>query len=191
MSILINRVYTRSGDHGETGLVGGQRVPKDALRIECYGTVDELNATVGLSRLHTAAEELLSLDSILARVQNELFNLGSLLATPPDKLHPRQPVIEPRHVTQLETEIDHYNSDLPELRSFVLPGGGPASAHLHLCRTVCRRAERLVVSLSHKEEVREEAIHYLNRLSDALFVFARWAAQRTGAHESLWSPATA
>lgn len=188
MAIRINRVYTRTGDQGETGLVGGSRVRKDALRIECYGTVDELNATLGVCRLHTGTEGLQPLDGILARVQNELFNLGSLLATPDESLHPQQPIIEPRHVERLEQEIDVYNEALPELRSFVLPGGGPAAAHLHLCRTVCRRAERLVVALSRQETIRPEAVHYLNRLSDALFVFARWAAHRTGASEPLWTP---
>src|SRR5580658_7451014 len=158
MSIRINRVYTRSGDKGETGLVGGRRVSKDALRIECYGTVDELNATLGLCRLHTGAgapEVLGPLDAILSRVQNELFNLGSMLATLPQDLHPQQPVIEARHVTRLEQEIDHYNADLPELRSFVLPGGCPAAAHLHLSRTVCSRAERLLVSLRREEPVQD------------------------------------
>lgn len=190
MSIRINRVYTRSGDQGETGLVGGRRVGKDALRIECYGTVDELNATIGMARLHTGAAALLRLDQILGRVQNELFNLGSLLATPPESLHPKQPVIEERHVSRLEQEIDELNGPLPELRSFVLPGGGAAAAHLHLSRTVCRRAERLAVALGRKEEVRPEAIHYLNRLSDALFVFARWAAHTLGEPEPLWTPET-
>lgn len=191
MAIRINRVYTRTGDHGETGLVGGRRVGKDDLRIECYGTVDELNATIGLVRLHCAGTTLppvAALDVILARVQNELFNLGSMLATRAEDLRPTQPVIADRHVEALETEIDAHNADLPELRSFVLPGGGALGAYLHLCRTVCRRAERLAVALSRRETVPEVAIRYLNRLSDALFVWARFAAMATGQSEVLWQP---
>lgn len=198
MSIRINRVYTRSGDAGETGLVGGRRVKKDDPRIDCYGTVDELNATIGLCRLYSQgpgnavlprhAEDMSKLDAILRRVQNELFNLGSLLATRAEDLRPTQPIIEQRHIDQLEHEIDHYNEGLGELRSFVLPGGGPLGAHLHLARTVCRRAERLAVSLSRLEAVAPEAIRYLNRLSDALFVWARFAAQATGQEEVLWHP---
>ncbi len=186
MAIRINRVYTRTGDKGETGLVGGRRVAKDDLRIDCYGTVDELNAVLGIARLHS--QSLIELDSILARVQNELFNLGSLLATRAEDLRPTQPVIKPRHIEQLEHEIDHFNEGLGELRSFVLPGGGPLGAYLHLARTVCRRAERLTVALQRREEVSMDAIGYLNRLSDALFVFARWAAQATLSAETLWQP---
>ena len=126
--IRINRVYTRSGDEGQTGLVGGHRVDKDAPRIEAYGTVDELNATLGLCRLHTRDPRLAALDDILARVQSELFNLGSLLATRPEDLHPQQPVIRPADIARLEQEIDHFNEHLPELRSFVLPGGERADS---------------------------------------------------------------
>jgi len=197
MGVRINRVYTRSGDQGETGLVGGRRVPKDDLRIECYGTVDELNSVLGLVRLYSQAsgqasgqdrEEMARFDAILARVQNELFNLGSLLATRSEDLRSTQPIIQARHVEQLEREIDHYNEGLGELRSFVLPGGGPLGAHLHLARTVCRRAERLAVALKRREEIPAESIYYLNRLSDALFVWARWAARATGFPEALWQP---
>ena len=190
MAIRINRVYTRTGDGGKTGLVGGHRVDKDDLRIECFGTVDELNATIGMARLHCVGgpASIAALDVILARVQNELFNLGSQLATRAEDLRPTQPVIADRHVQALESEIDAHNADLPELRSFVLPGGGALGAHLHLCRTVCRRAERLAVSLAHKETVPEVAIRYLNRLSDALFVWARFAAMATGQAEVLWQP---
>jgi cob(I)alamin adenosyltransferase len=200
MAIRINRVYTRTGDKGDTGLVGGHRVGKDDLRIECYGTVDELNAAVGLARLHTQAQapdadadirrQLAELDAILERVQNELFNLGSQLATRAEDLRPTQPVIKEHHVSRLEHEIDHFNEHLPELRSFVLPGGGSLGAYLHLCRTICRRAERLTVSLSRREAVPPTAIEYLNRLSDALFVFARHAARVTGSAEILWQPET-
>jgi cob(I)alamin adenosyltransferase len=180
--VNLTRIYTRTGDGGKTGLVGGHRVDKDDLRIECFGTVDELNATVGMARLHCVGgpAPIAALDVILARVQNELFNLGSQLATRAEDLRPTQPVIADRHVQALESEIDAHNADLPELRSFVLPGGGALGAHLHLCRTVCRRAERIAVSLAHKETVPEVAIRYLNRLSDALFVWARFAAMATG-----------
>lgn len=191
MAIRINRVYTRTGDRGDTGLVGGRRVGKDDLRIECYGTVDELNATIGLARLHSLGSPLptiFALDTILARVQNELFNLGSMLATRTEDLRPTQPVIADRHVQALESEIDAHNAELPELRSFVLPGGGGLGAHLHLCRTVCRRGERLAVALSRKEDVPEVAIRYLNRLSDAFFVWARFAAMATAQPEVLWLP---
>lgn len=188
MSVRINRVYTKTGDDGGTHLVGGHRVGKDDLRIECYGTVDELNSALGVARLHALAPEVRPLDEILARVQSELFNLGSQLATRAEEIRPTQPVIHERHVTRLEQEIDHYNADLAELKSFVLPGGGPLGAHLHLCRTVCRRAERLAVALSRREAVAAEVIHYLNRLSDALFVFARAAAHKTGHDEVLWRP---
>jgi cob(I)alamin adenosyltransferase len=199
MAIRINRVYTRTGDRGDTGLVGGRRVGKDDPRIDCYGTVDELNATIGLARLHCQSSpqspagtegqpSLAELDSILARVQNELFNLGSLLSTRAEDLRPTQPVVSQRHVEALEHEIDRYNEDLPELRSFVLPGGGSLGAYLHLCRTVCRRTERLAVALSRRETVPDVAIHYLNRLSDALFVWARFAAKATAQPEVLWQP---
>lgn len=196
MAIRINRVYTRTGDRGDTGLVGGHRVGKDDLRIDCYGTVDELNSVLGLARQHTRPQRpeeagpLAELDAILARVQNELFNLGSLLATRAEDLRPTQPVIKEHHVTRLEQEIDQFNEELPELRSFVLPGGGSLGAHLHLARTVCRRAERLTVALGRRETVPAEAVQYLNRLSDALFVFARHAARVTATAEILWQPET-
>lgn len=188
MSIRINRVYTRTGDDGGTHLVGGHRVGKDDLRIECYGTVDELNAFIGVARLLCTGEALQPLSAILERVQNELFNLGSLLATRAEDVRPTQPVIRPEHVTRLESEIDHHNEGLGSLTSFVLPGGGALGAELHVCRTVCRRAERLAVALSRTETVPPVAIHYLNRLSDAFFVWARWAAHTTGAPEVLWRP---
>ncbi|MBL9044658.1 MAG: cob(I)yrinic acid a,c-diamide adenosyltransferase [Myxococcales bacterium] len=188
MSIRINRVYTKTGDDGGTHLVGGHRVSKDDVRIECYGTVDELNATIGLARLHAQTEVTAPLDRILERVQSELFNLGSQLATRTEDIRPTQPVIQPRHIERLEQELDHFNDSLPSLTSFVLPAGGALTAHLHLCRTVCRRAERLAVTLSHREPVAAEVIHYLNRLSDALFVFARHASRITGQPEVLWKP---
>lgn len=188
MSIRINRVYTKTGDDGGTHLVGGHRVSKDDLRIDCYGTVDELNATIGLARLYTTTAATAELADILDRVQSELFNLGSQLATRSEDIRPTQPVIQPRHIERLELEIDRMNDQLPSLTSFVLPAGGALTAHLHLCRTVCRRAERLAVALGHREALAPEVIQYLNRLSDALFVFARHAARLTGEPELLWKP---
>lgn len=187
--LAINRVYTRRGDTGETSLAGGQRLPKDAPRIEAYGTVDELNACVGLARAAAATDERLApLAAILLRVQHELFNLGSLLATLPEDLHPRQARITEAEIAQLEKEIDTMNEGLPALRSFVLPGGSRLNAELHLCRTVCRRAERICVALARQEQGSGEALKYLNRLSDAFFVWSRWASHRTGAEETLWEP---
>ncbi len=183
----IDRVYTKVGDRGETSLIGGERVSKAGPRIEAYGTVDELNAALGLARTAlrgSAAAE--SLEPIFARVQNELFNLGAELATPDAERRARQPAIEPRHIEALERDIDELNEGLPELKSFVLPGGGWGSAYCHLARTICRRAERVVVALADSEEVGDRAIAYLNRLSDALFVFGRFAAHRDGEPEPLW-----
>ena len=158
--VRLNRIYTKAGDGGDTRLVGGQKVRKDALRIEAYGTVDELSACIG-SRARRCWRPPRppgadALAAVLARVQNELFNLGSDLATLPADRHPQQPVIEARHVTALEHEIDGWNESLPELRSFVLPGGGMVAAYLHLARTVCRRAERLIVRLRDAEPIGEQ-----------------------------------
>jgi cob(I)alamin adenosyltransferase len=191
--MAINRVYTRQGDAGETGLAGGQRVPKDGARIEAYGTVDELNAFLGAARALSEAAAadlpaLAPLGPILLRVQHELFNLGSILATLPEDVHPRQARVTGAEVAQLEAEMDRMNADLPPLRSFVLPGGSRLDGELHICRTVCRRAERAVVTLGRTESVPPEAIRYLNRLSDALFVWSRWASHVSGAVETLWKP---
>jgi cob(I)alamin adenosyltransferase len=182
--MAINRVYTRQGDGGETALAGGQRVPKDSLRIEAYGTVDELNAFVGTAR--TEAPE--PLNGILLRVQHELFNLGSILATLPDDVHPKQARITQADIVRLEAEMDEMNESLATLRSFVLPGGSRLNGELHICRTVCRRAERACVALTRIEDVPPEAVRYLNRLSDAFFVWSRWASQKTGTLEVLWEP---
>ena len=184
--IALNRIYTKQGDKGETALVGGQRVPKDSLRIECYGTVDELNSFAG--RAAVLAQDLPRLHAMLIRVQHELFNLGSILATLPEDVHPKQPTVTSVEVEQLEREMDSMNADLSNLRSFVLPGGTLLCAELHVCRTVCRRAERLLVTLSHRESVPAEAIMYLNRLSDAFFVWSRWANFSVGVDEMLWQP---
>src|SRR6266849_1297711 len=191
--LAINRVYTRGGDTGETNLAGGQRVPKDSLRIEAYGTVDELNAHIGIARdtteelaaVHPAMSEL---DAILKRLQHELFNVGSILATLPEDVHPRQARVTNAEIDQLEAEMDKMNEHLPVLRSFVLPGGCRLNAELHVCRTVCRRAERISVALARTEQVDGEIIRYLNRLSDALFVWSRWASHTLGVAEILWEP---
>ena len=195
MTIRINRVYTRGGDSGETSLVGGQRIAKDSVRIESYGTVDELNAVVGLARTANRTAPSISagdrarIERVLERIQNELFHLGSDLATLRADRHPRQPVIERRHVQALEKTIDALNSGLPELNSFVLPGGGEVSALMHLARTVCRRAERVVTTLARAEVIGEECLIYLNRLSDLFFVLSRFASRAYGEAETLWDPA--
>ena len=185
--IALNRIYTKTGDAGETHLAGGQKVAKDSLRIECYGTVDELNAFVGMACV-SAEERIPEMAVILRRVQHELFNLGSILATKPQDVHPKQARITSAEVEQLEEEIDRANADLVPLRSFVLPGGSRLNAELHACRTICRRAERLAVSLAREEETPPEAVQYLNRLSDAFFVWSRWVNHRLGIPEVLWEP---
>ena len=194
--VVINRVYTRQGDGGLTRLVGGQRVSKDDPRIEAYGTVDELNSLIGVARetlrenLAAAreGEGLRELGAILVRVQHELFNLGSILATLPEDVHPKQPRVTQAEIDRLEAEMDRCQADLAPLRSFVLPGGSRLNAELHVARTVCRRAERCCVLLAKTESVDQLAIGYLNRLSDALFVWSRWASLKLGAEESLWEP---
>jgi cob(I)alamin adenosyltransferase len=190
--VRLNRIYTKAGDGGETRLVGGQKVAKDSTRIEAYGTVDELSSCLGLARAALATPPVPAgapeLDAVVRRIQNELFNLGSDLATLPEDRHPKQPLIEARHVTALEREIDAWNEALPELRSFVLPGGGWAAASFHLARTVCRRAERLVVGLRATEAVGDQVLPYLNRLSDALFVMSRHASRLYAEPEPLWEP---
>lgn len=187
MSDRITRVYTRGGDKGETSLVGGQRVRKDDLRIDCYGAVDELNAVVGMARAELAdAGEPTELDAILERVQNELFDLGSLLATLPADQVESMPRLGDTHVQRLETEMDAV--ELPPLKNFVLPGGSKLNAVLHLARTVCRRAERLCVALHARGDCGADEVRYLNRLSDALFVWSRWAAKALGHDEVLWTP---
>jgi cob(I)alamin adenosyltransferase len=185
--VALTRIYTRTGDKGTTRLASGESRKKHDLRIEAYGTVDETNACVGLARLHTEGE----LDAMLGRIQNELFDLGADLATPEsDKPLPYEPLrVLESQVKRIEREIDRLNEGLSPLRSFVLPGGSPAAAALHLARTVCRRAERLVVALSEKpdEKVSPTAVKYLNRLSDFLFVASRHVNER-GAKDVLWVP---
>ena len=192
--VVLNRIYTRTGDDGTTALGTGERRKKYDLRIACYGTVDETNAAIGLARLAIAPEgdsDGRDLDAILARIQNDLFDLGADLCSPDKGKGPggaRLTVTEAQ-VTRLETEIDGLNAKLAPLRSFVLPGGSPVAAHLHLARTVCRRAERLMVQLADTpgEEVSAVALKYVNRLSDLLFVASRFANQK-GAGDVLWVP---
>ncbi|GEO15978.1 cob(I)yrinic acid a,c-diamide adenosyltransferase [Microvirga aerophila] len=186
--VVLNRIYTRTGDQGTTALAAGGRRPKYDLRIEAFGTVDETNACLGLVRLHTAEHEI---DPMLARIQNDLFDLGSDLATvETGKPLPYAPLrITQGQVDRLEQEIDQLNGHLAPLRSFVLPGGTAAAAALHLARTVCRRAERHVVELASRpdEKVSAETVKYLNRLSDFLFVASRYINDR-GALDVLWVP---
>lgn len=192
--VTLNRIYTRTGDKGTTALATGERVPKHALRIESYGTVDETNAAVGLARLHTGDDPLL--DAMLARIQNDLFDLGADLATPgktKEELGYEPLRIIEAQATRLETEIDALNAHLEPLRSFVLPGGRPAAAYLHLARTVSRRAERLMTALAEAEPglVSEAGLKYVNRLSDFLFVAARyanWTPDGKGPGDVLWVP---
>jgi cob(I)alamin adenosyltransferase len=191
MPIRITRVYTRTGDRGETALVGGKRVPKDTPRIEAYGALDELNAVVGLARVFN--EERLRdgeahrwLDDVLKRLQNQLFDLGSELATPADAAYEGMYRVGEAEVRELERLIDHCQKELAPLKSFVLPGGGRIGAFLHQARTVCRRTEREILRLSRVEPLSEWPIKYVNRLSDLLFVLSRWAARRLGEPEYLW-----
>ena len=191
MTISITRVYTRTGDKGETGLVGGTRVPKDSPRIEAYGTTDELNAIVGIIR--TFNEERLAdgdhhrwLDEVLKKIQNQLFDLGSELATPPGAEYEGMFRFTEAEVKGLEELMDHCQKDLEPLKSFTLPGGGRINAFMHQARTVCRRAEREVWRLSRAEPVNEWAVKYLNRLSDTFFVLGRWVAKHMGEQEYLW-----
>jgi len=188
--VTLSKIYTRTGDEGKTSLVGGQRVRKDTLRIEAYGTVDELNSAIGLAitSIPEGSPPLQLLAARLTRVQHELFNLGSLLATETADIRPGQPVITSLEVARLEQEMDEANRTLEPLRSFVLPGGCRLNAELHLCRTICRRAERRAVSLAEQETTLPEAVQYLNRLSDALFVWSRLVSRVLRQPETLWAP---
>jgi cob(I)alamin adenosyltransferase len=182
--VRLTRIYTRGGDGGQTSLSDGSRVPKQSLRVEAYGTVDEANAAIGLARLHTSGET----DAMLARIQNDLFDLGADLSMPfadPPAKHTLR--ILASQVMRLEHEIDAVNAKLAPLDSFVLPGGTPAAAYLHLARTVTRRAERLAAALAATETTNAEALKYLNRLSDFLFVLSRHVND-DGAKDVLWQP---
>ncbi|GAA0582322.1 cob(I)yrinic acid a,c-diamide adenosyltransferase [Caenispirillum bisanense] len=186
--VQLTRIYTRGGDTGRTSLGNGTRVPKHALRVEAYGTVDETNAVLGIARLHTAGS---AEDAMLMRIQNDLFDLGADLCVPPAEGEEASEMpalrIVADQVERLEREIDSMNADLTPLKSFVLPGGAPAAAQLHLARTVCRRAERCITALAETEAVNPEAIRYINRLSDHLFVLARYVNAQ-GPGDVLWVP---
>lgn len=190
------RIYTRAGDDGTTGLVGGSRVKKNALRIESYGTLDELSSHIGLARTAMASyaaqdEGMRRLDDWLAWTQDVLFNLGSELATPAGKRWEGMPLVSPDDAKALERAIDEAQDDLEPLRNFIHPGGSLPGAYLHVARTVCRRAERLIVTLRDEEpEISADCVRYVNRLSDALFVWARWANHRLSASEHIWNAAT-
>ena len=190
----ITKVYTRTGDAGKTRLAGGQQVWKDSLRVEVYGTVDELNASVGVVRVinaemvgwHDRAEKL---EQELRWVQNKLFDVGSLLATAPGQTFKNMPQVTAKDVTRLEKLIDHCQEGLEPLKEFILPGGGKVSGFLHQARTICRRAERLCVRLSREEPLDPSIVKFVNRLSDTLFVLARWVAKTQGEPEFLWERA--
>jgi len=189
--VTLSKIYTRTGDGGKTRLVGGQEVPKDSARIEAYGTVDELNAVIGVVRAELAdsgvpADDRASLDRWLHEIQQRLFDLGSDLATLVDDRWEGQPLIEDAHVTAMERFIDAQNAGLGVLKSFVLPGGSRLNAHLHVARTVCRRAERRTLTLAEGEPIGAHVVPFLNRLSDALFVLSRKVSQLAGDAEVLW-----
>lgn len=182
------KIYTRTGDQGTTALFGGERVPKTHARIRAYGTVDETNSYLGLARAHLSnLDETAAVDRILAVAQRDLFVLGADLATPPGS-RAKAPRITSEHVERLEQEIDRLENDLEPLKRFILPGGSPAGATLHIARTVCRRAERLLLEAAADDDVSPQAAVYLNRLSDLLFVAARWTNMREGVPESQWDP---
>jgi cob(I)alamin adenosyltransferase len=189
--VRITKVYTRTGDTGKTRLAGGQQVSKDSLRVEAYGTVDELNASVGLVRAMNAeanrsAESAAHLEQDLRWVQNKLFDLGGILATAPGQTFKNMPSIKAQDAVRLERMIDRCQEDLAPLKEFILPGGGRVSATLHQARTICRRAERICVRLAKEDSLDTQVIKFLNRLSDALFVWARWVAKTQGEPEFLW-----
>lgn len=178
------KIYTRKGDSGDTGLLGGSRVSKAHARIEAYGTVDELNSSLGIIRDSIAIE---GLDNALIGIQHQLFSIGSILASE-GKSKIELPTISQEEVSLLEQEMDRMDAELPELRNFILPGGSLAASHCHMARCICRRAERRVVSLRELAEVDEIIVHYLNRLSDYLFVLARFVTLKMGGKETAWKP---
>ena len=193
--VRLTKIYTRTGDNGETSLGDGTRVSKEELRVETYGTIDEVNSIIGLVRTHTKDSELINLDNILAAVQNELFDLGAEISIPPTKdniqIIEKTKILD-EQILRIEEEIDQLNFSLKDLDSFVLPGGSKASAHLHLARTMTRRAERLMVRMNKqkKNSISETALKYVNRLSDLMFVAARYANQSDigGIGDVLWQP---
>lgn len=179
------KIYTKKGDGGKTSLLGGTRVPKYHLRIEAYGTVDELNSWIGMLMDHAAVAPY---QSLLLEIQDRLFTAGSLLASDPDKNTFKLPELEPNDIEVLEKSIDEMEAAMPPLKNFILPGGHPASSTAHICRTVCRRAERRIVELNEVQPVSETVVQYFNRLSDWLFVLARKLLQDTGSAEIAWKP---
>jgi cob(I)alamin adenosyltransferase len=192
MAIRLSRIYTRTGDKGTTALVGGKRVPKESGRLEAYGTIDELNSIVGIVRTYLPdykdrlGEDFSWYSEMLRRIQNELFDVGSELATPPDGEYEGMYKIGDGETKQLEVEMDRMEKALQPLNSFTLPGGGVLNAFLHQARTVCRRAERVLWAVKRDEEIADPVIIYINRLSDHLFVQSRWIARRLGEPEFLW-----
>ncbi len=185
----LSKIYTCTGDRGNTGLVGGRRVSKDSPRIWAYGTVDELNSAIGLARAFNSEKKTIAgakLDDFLAKIQNDLFDLGAELATLPEDRQTGMPSIEKQHIAKLERLMDKLNAELGPLREFILPGGSQMAATLHLARTICRRAERFCVRLARSESIGEQVVPYLNRLSDALFVLARWANKKRNIREIFW-----
>ena len=180
------KIYTRTGDQGQTSLLGGHRVPKDTLRIEVYGTIDELNSHIGLLRDHAHGRR----DALLIPIQEKLFSLGSRLASGNEKQAEKfkVPQVTDEDITTLEAAMDGMDKEVPEMRNFILPGGHQAASQAHVCRTVCRRAERLLVTLASSEEVPATAVRYLNRLSDLLFVLARHLAHMDGVADTPWNP---
>lgn len=192
MAIRLNRIYTRGGDKGLTSLVGGARVPKESLRLEAYGTSDELNSIVGIVRTYLPdyrerfGDDYSWYSEMLRRIQNELFDFGSELATPPDAEYEGMHRMGEAEIKKLEQEMDRMELELPQLNSFTLPGGGVLNAFLHQARTVCRRAERVCWRLKREEPVSDDALIYINRLSDHFFVQSRWVAKRLDEPEFLW-----
>jgi cob(I)alamin adenosyltransferase len=184
--VKINRIYTRTGDTGETGLVGGARVPKDSARVEAYGEIDELNSLLGWARTLADEGKAEDLAPKLAELQQALFDLGSELATPPGAQWPGMILVSAAQISELENWIDELIADVPELRSFVLPGGTHLNSALHIARAVCRRAERAILRLSRQESVSGNVLTYINRLSDLLFAMARHESKRSGTPEYLW-----
>lgn len=180
MGHRLSKIYTRTGDDGTTGLGDGSRVEKDSLRVEAYGCIDELNSQIGVL---LALSPQPPVNSLLTTIQHELFDLGGEISIP------GRIVISPAHVTRLEQELDNYNSELAPLKEFILPGGSQLAAQCHVCRTVCRRAERRLISLMHREDISEHAVSYLNRLSDLLFVLARSLNAQQNKEDVLWQPA--
>jgi len=191
--ITISKVYTRTGDLGITSLVGGQSVPKSDLRICTYGKIDELNSYIGACKQcilesDLEREDVTKLIKVLYRIQNELFNIGNMLATLDKDIKENMPKIEAAHIENLEKNIDYFNKDLPTLESFVLPGGSSINIWFHIARTICRNCERKIVELSNKEKIDVNVIKYLNRLSDLLFVFSRWSNYKLSIRETFWNP---